>query len=275
MRSDLQTGTFPSPALTVLLLLLVLIQGCAGRPWDSTDSHQAEVQFEQLVHDIQQREQKCSQGLTAQAIFHWQAPATSIKLNGSLHLLAPDFVKAVALSPLNQPLFILTSNSTQFQAIDIPAAQTMEGALKALVRQYGIAIEQVELGNWLSGRLGSQIETVQPLGWDREKRGYWLVIKEIIRKEKIVSRMLIDPATQEILARVILNSERQAMATISYGDRDQEQACQPPKTIKISDLPYGAGLSIRLSRVTPGPSKLSSKEFTIQIPDSFTRQILP
>ena len=277
MRSKPQTIKIhkPNPAVLLFtLLFFVLLSGCARPPWTTQGLREEPAGLEQLINNLQTRERSCPQGLTAQAIFNWQAPASSIKLDGSLQLLIPDAFKAVALSPLGQPLFIITANDTTFQAIDIPAAQVLQGNVQNLLSHYNIDFNQAPLATWLSGRFSTKSVKTQRLGWDKAGRGYWLKIKETGNSAEIISHVLIDLKSQDILIRQAINHNGQRAATIIYNDRDEIQACRPPQNIEIKDLPYGARLTITLNQIHQD-DKLQPADFTMQIPSSFTRTQLP
>jgi len=88
------------------------------------------------------------------------------------------------------------------------------------------------------------------------------------------SHLLIQPATRQLLARILVDREGETIATISYDRRNEQNNCAPVSRINISDLPYGSQLSIDFTEIFTDRS-FSAANFRLKVPADYETQELP
>ncbi len=115
-----QKGLGPLPLM--LLLLMFLLAGCAGKPWTTQVTDQEGLHVRQIFEEIQERDASCFCCLDAKVSFFWDGPGEDRSISGFLQLMLPSSVKFVVTNPLGQPLYAIVSDgrpSIQFY-VSIP-----------------------------------------------------------------------------------------------------------------------------------------------------------
>jgi hypothetical protein len=219
--------------------------------------------------------ENCSTEFDGSAAVTWSDALKTVAFSGFFQAGLPSFIRFTALNPLNQPFFAVASNGEWFQSVDTSRNLYSAGSL----RSYGIrhnlppAFLQGEWGAWLSGRPPSSADHVQAVHRDRDDRGIWISVAKNAEAPYPIEHLLLDLAEQRMKERILLDSKGKTTATISYDNWQSVGNCQQPSSISISGLSFGATAQIDLSEIMP--ATLSEESFSLPVPRSYRRQILP
>ncbi|MDD3813689.1 MAG: hypothetical protein PHZ02_03500 [Desulfocapsaceae bacterium] len=260
----------------ILTLLVLLIQGCAGKPWTSPVADSETGLITQTFKAMQERDAACFSSLDAKTTLFWDTPGEDRAVVGFLQLKLPTSVKFVILNPLGQPFYALVSNGQDFQSINTSLKQHIIGKISALATRYKIpdSLLSESWGYWLTGRLHEQEATIEAIHQDSSGRGVWITIRNQEGVSLNKSHLLIQPATRQLLARILVDSEGETIATISYDRRNEQQSdCAPVSRITISDLPYGSQLRIDFTEILTDRS-FSAANFKLKVPADYVTQEL-
>ena len=180
-----------------------------------------------------------------------------------------------ALSPLNQPLFALSSNGSWFQSLDVSKKTFRKGSLRAFAIRHEIPHTFVsgEWGAWLTGRPLSTAPFVIGIADDTENRGIWFSVAGNSEAIYPIEHTLVDLEEQNIVERAVVDDQGKIAAAISYGNWHALDHCAQPMRIRISGLSFGAEAELRFSDVQE--SVLSDDTFNLPIPAGYMRQFLP
>jgi hypothetical protein len=260
----------------ILTLLVLLIQSCAGKPWTSPVADSETAFITQTFEKMQERDTSCFCCLDAKTTLSWDTPGEDRSIAGFLQLKLPTSVKFVVLNPLGQPLYALVNNGQDFQSINTSLKQHIIGKIGSLATQHEIpeSLLSESWGYWLTGRLHEQGATIEAIHQDGSGRGVWITMRYQDEASLNKSHLLIQPATRQLLARILVDREGETIATISYDRRNEKNDCEPVSRITISDLPYGSQLSIDFTEFLTDRS-FSAANFKLKVPADYETQELP
>jgi len=217
----------------------------------------------------------CTTGLDGDVLMHWRPAVNRTSFTGYVKILLPTYLQVSALTPLNQPLFALSSDGKWFQTIDIAKKTFRKGSLRSFSARHDIpkTLLAGEWGAWLTGRPLVSAPYVTGIIEDLENRGVWISISDRLDKESPIEHTLVNFSSQRIAERVVVNARGDTDAVISYGDWQTVGGCPQPMKIIISELPFGTGAVIELSDIQP--ANLKKDDFNLYIPPGYRRQFLP
>lgn len=261
---------FQRPFRMTLILLVLLLHGCAGRPWTSPLTEEESGPVALIFQEMQQRDATCSCCLDAKAILSWDGPGQDQSVAGFLQLMLPTSFKFVILNPLGQPLYALVSDGREFQSINTTQKQHLIGKISSLATEYNIpeALFSDNWGYWLTGRLQEQEATIETIRRDDSGRGAWITMRYPDESPLSKSHFLIHPDTKQLLARILIDRRGDTIATISYDQRTGQNNCAPVSRVSITDLPYGSKLTIALSEFLPDRS-FTAADFRLKVPGGY------
>ncbi|MBU4236458.1 MAG: hypothetical protein KKB91_06885 [Proteobacteria bacterium] len=260
----------------ILTLLVLLIQSCAGKPWTSPVADSETGLITQTFEEMQERDASCFSCLDAKTMLSWDTPGEDRSIVGFLQLMLPASVKFVILNPLGQPLYALVNNGQDFQSINTSLKQHIIGKIGSLATQNKIpkSLLSENWGYWLTGRLHEQGATIEAIHQDGSGRGVWITMRYQDEASLNKSHLLIQPATRQLLTRILVDRDGETIATISYDRRNEQNNCAPGSRINISDLPYGSQLSIDFTEILTDRS-FSAANFRLKVPADYETQELP
>ncbi|MCX5871481.1 MAG: hypothetical protein NTY00_12845 [Deltaproteobacteria bacterium] len=264
----------PNPFLFVLILLVLFLNGCAGKPWTSPVAEDETALITRTFAEMQQRDASCSCCLDAKTTLSWDGPGEDRSVAGFLQLMLPASLKFVVLNPLGQPLYALVSDGQEFQSINTTLKQHMIGKISSLAAQYKIpeSLLSENWGYWLTGRLQEKGVMIETIRRDGSGRGVWITMQYPGDAALAKTHLLIRPETRQLLARVLVDHQGDTIATISYNRRSGQDDCAPVSSITITDLPYGSKLSIDFAEILTDRS-FTAANFRLKVPADYDVQV--
>jgi hypothetical protein len=257
------------------LLVSVLVNGCAGKPWTApVDVHETE-RVSQAFAEMQKRDAACFSCVDAKVILTLDTPGEDRSVSGSLMLMLPAAVKFVAPNPLGQPFYALVSNGLEFQAINTAQKLHTIGRISSLAAQYDIpsSLLSDNWSYWLIGRLQEKGALIETIRQDVSGRGVWVTTNYPGRASLAKSHLLIQPTTKQLLARILVDDQDKTIATIFYEQRAVQDGCAPAERITITDLPYGSSLRFEFTDILTDRT-FSSADFRLKAPENYNTQEL-
>ncbi len=280
MKSNKIPGVQESRAFSrlILILLVLLVNGCAGKPWTSPVADNETAFITKNFAEMQERDASCSSFLDAKATLSWETPGKDRSVAGFFQLMLPTSVKFVVTNPLGQPLYALVSaDGEYFQSINTSLKQHISGKISSLARQYKIpqSLLSDNWGYWLTGRLHEEGSKIEAIHRDGSGRGVWITMRYQDGETSLgTSHLLIQPTTKQLLARILVNRQGETIAAISYDQRRGQADCAPVSRITITDLPYGSKLSIEFTEILTDRS-FSAANFRLKVPAGYETEELP
>jgi len=264
----------PIPFRLVLILLALLLNGCAGKPWTIPVSEDETALITRTFAEMQQRDASCSCCLDAKTTLSWDGPGENRSIAGFLQLMLPTSLKFVALNPRGQPLYALVSDGQEFQSINTTLRQHLIGKLSSLATKYQIpgALLSENWGYWLTGRLQEKGAIIEAIRRDGSDRGVWITMQYPDGSALSKTHLLIRPKTRQLLARVLVDHQGDTIATISYYERQGQDDCAPVGRITITDLPYGSKLRIDFAEILTDRS-FAAANFRLKVPADYDVQV--
>jgi len=254
----------------VLPLLILLMTGCAGKPWTAplTDTETAAMM--QTLQEMQQRDDSCFRCLDAKVSLFWDGPGEDRVVNGFFLLMLPASVKFVVTNPLGQPLYAVVSNGQGFQSINTALKQHVSGELSDLMTQYDLpeSLLSAHWGYWLLGRLQEQGAMIEAMSQDESGRGVWVTMRYPGDGALPQCRLLIQPDGKKLLARVLVDHQGDSIATFTYDYGTSGDDCAPAGRITVTGLPYGSALNIELTEILTD-RVLSNADFRLKVPANY------
>lgn len=271
--------------VSLVMLLVLLLSGCAGKPWSSPIADHETAAIALIFENMQRRDASCFASMDAKVLLTWEGPGGAHSLSGYLQLLLPSSMKFVVSNPLGQPVYALVSNGQEFQSINTALKQHVIGQLGSLARDHDVpeALLSAHWGYWLTGRLWEEGAVIDAMHQDDSGRGVWITLRYPITKEPsdmtgVTNYLLINPGRQQLLARMLVDDKGETVATISYEEREKgeelvrqewERGCAPATRIIITDLPYRSLLTLHFSEIVTDRS-FSANTFRLKIPAGYT-----
>ncbi len=262
--------------LMIQLFSLLIIGGCAQKPWQEPIVDKQEEQLRQLVSRLLEKQSLCPCCIDAEITTTWDSAIDTGGLNGYLQVFLPSSFKLVAVNPLGQPLFALTTDGERFQAINAVKGVYMHGRVGRFVSRHSLPsmVMHEQWGNWLTGRLGSAAEKPAALFQDEALRGIWLEVDMHQSRHFSKEYLLIDTERTLLLERAVYDKNNRETARILYSDWTETGGCLQPTAIEIQTREYGTTISIALKEIITDIS-FSKKTFYLKMPPNYLRQYYP
>lgn len=254
----------------VLPLLILLMTGCAGKPWTTPVADAETVVVTKIFKEMQQRDDSCFRCLDAKVSLFWDGPGEDRSVSGFFLLMLPASVKFVVTNPLGQPMYAVVSNGQGFQSINTTLKQHISGELSDLMTQYDIpeSLLSAHWGYWLMGRLHEQGAMIEAISRDESGRGVWVTLRYADEEALAKCHLLIQPDEKKLLARVLVDRHGDTVATISYDYGTSRNNCVSPGRISVTSLPYGSRLNIDFSEILTD-RVLSGADFRLKVPANY------
>ncbi len=268
-----KVNTLLTQTIPFLLLLLLLNNGCARKPWLEPVEESLDRSIRTTLLIVAEQRASCSMGLNAEATISWSSTFKKKSLTGFLQLLPPSHAKVVAVNPLGQPVLALASNGNSFQTVNTLKREYSQGDLKSFALRYDLP-KPLLSGNWvywLTGHLPSKDEEISVIREDLQGRGFW--ISNDIENNYTVAReyLLLTSDSYLLLTRIITDSEDNIIARIEYSDWLAYGLCNQPTNIHITKISSGVEATIELKDIIWDDS-FTEKDFDIKVPPGYLQR---
>jgi hypothetical protein len=276
MNCPERTDSLPNLLLTAACVLLLLVGGCAKKPWLEDIGPDQGKAVEQVFLAMQQRDAACPPCLDGDAVVSMENHLETRSLSGYLMCGQPDSVKFIASNPLGQPLFAVATDGSRFTSLDIMKRTALSGRLDsyALLHDIPPAFFSGSWGEWLSGRVDQGQKGDLVFRADQQERGTWVSFSVGEGEKKTTTHLLIDTGRSLLLTRILEDHRGSILAEISYDDWQDAGGCRVPTQITMSKLAFGGEVSLRLSDSKAG-DLCGPRDFVLRIPPGYTRNLLP
>lgn len=259
-----------------LLLLLLLVGGCAQKPWRESLQPDQGRAAEQVFRSMQRRDAACPPCLDGDAVMAMKNHLDTRALSGYVQCRLPDQIKFIAANPLGQPLFAATTDGTSFTTINTAQRTVMSGRLAAYAQLHDIppAFFSGSWGEWLTGRVDQRRQDTLSWRTDDEGRGTWASFRTASEGETTTTHLLIDLHRALLLTRILQDGKGRILAEINYGSWEEVGGCRQPTEITMHRLAFGGEISLELRRMQADDS-CRAGDFVLPIPARYSRQTLP
>ncbi len=261
--------------LLLLFLSVVSLSGCARKPFGIAFEGDEYSRLEQRFISHQNSFGPCPTSLDGKVIVDWNHSLNRTSFSGYFKTLLPSSLQFTAVTPLNQPLYALSSNGDWFQSIDISKRIFKKGSLRsfAIRHEIPIALLAGEWGAWLAGRPLSTAPYVLGIYADSDNRGIWFSVADGPDTTYPKEFTLINFDQQRIIERAIPDKQGKTEAVIKYEEWQTVGECLQPTKISVSGLAFGGEATMKFRDIQP--ANLSNSDFNLPIPRGYKRQFLP
>ncbi|MBB5348922.1 hypothetical protein JWG42_17255 [Desulfoprunum benzoelyticum] len=276
MISTTRTDNKGARLLLPLLVLLLLVGGCARKPWRENLHPDQGRAAEQVFRIMQQRDAACPPCFDGDAVVAMKNHLDTRALSGYIQCRLPDHVKFIAANPLGQPLFAAATDGTTFTTINTGQRTAMSGLLAVYAELHDIppAFFSGAWGEWLTGRIDQERQESLALRADGEARGTWISFRTAGGGEATTTHLLIDPHRALLLTRILADGKGRILAEINYGGWEEVGGCRQPTQITMRRLAFGGEISLDLARMQAS-DRCRTHDFDLPVPASYSLQTLP
>ncbi len=273
---------FYRTAYFILLILVLLLPGCAGRrlPHAPVVFGQERRTVVAVFYDMLARHRHCDNSLDAAVNLKLSVSAFLGKkagtLAGYLQALAPSYLKFVGINPLGQPLLIFVTNGSRFHYVSVPDGKGFEGDVRSrtFMKYAPPGFDPEYVFYWLAGRLGPGRIDILEVRRDEDGQGYWLELSAAGKTKKhIHSRLLIDIDKKIMLRHLLQDEGGRILMEIKYGSHEGEGGCLIPRKIVVTSLTNHYSAVVLLTDMATDVS-LSRSDFEFNLPGGFKREVV-
>lgn len=255
------------------ILSSLIVSGCARKPWGDPISEEYAKELKGRVELLRLARQQCPVQWDANIEVDYHTALDEKKFAGYILVKHPSSLKFIASNPLGQPLLALTSNSKQFQLVDIPNSQYTHGSTLKFALLNNVPEEFIsgEWGNWLAARMSDSDSTQSSIYTDQDPQKFWYT--ESI-DNRITTSYLIDTSTMLIRESLLWGNKGKVLAAFSYDDYKSNGTCLQPAKITIDQLSFGASIHLNLKDIQPVDHS-ETKDFILTVPSYYFNRYLP
>lgn len=258
----------------MLLLFLLVLNGCAKSPWTSILEGEQKIVVEAAFVDFIDSQKLCNPSWDAEVTINWTSVVRNYSFSAYCRLLEPSYLKFIVSNPLGQPLKIIGTNGTTYQAIDAIEQSIVTGSLRSWAVRHDLPLSLVKGGwlDWLGGRVSAATEQIGEIRLDSGKRGAWLSI-HLADTELIEEYILFNRENGKIVERILIDERGQPLATLEYLQWQELEGCHYPVALVIGELPLGGRAELHFSDIRQ--NSFEAADFNIDMPRGFSRTWLP
>ncbi len=229
-----------------------------------------------LVSEEQAKRAVCTCCIDMEITATWNSQLHQGGLEGYLQVFLPSSFKLVAINPLGQPLFAITSDGVSFQTINAVKGVYKHGRVSSFVERHSLPenILHDQWGNWLTGTMHFAEEELVELRRDAQSRGIWLTLEKPKHKFFPKEYLLFDPLQSQLLERVAVDAKGRESVRVSYTSWTDVNGCPLPTSMKVEGNSYGTMINIELEDIQNSQS-FSRETFNLKLPPGYLRQYYP
>lgn len=250
------------------MLLGLMIHGCGyppkTEPLSTLEIEAVETRFKEMLAG----QKSCACCLDGVVKVRFDNFFYKGAVSGYLQAMSPSSLKFMALSPLGQPLVVLTSNGKVFQYVDVAAQTVYEGEVTGeTFQKYAPAgFSPAFTYYWLTGRLRPGTVSIKVSGRGEVSQRYLL---DLIYEDGMRERVLFDPQKMQIYQHLVYDGTGVALEI--FYDQYGRKGCGIPLEITVMSLGLNSSLVLTLADLVDKVS-LGPTDFTYVVPSHFTRE---
>ena len=247
--------------------------GCASRlpgsPLAGGEAAAAREAFRRLAGG----QAACDRALDAEVSVSLSSPWRSGSLDGYLQLMAPGYLKFIAVSPLGQPLLLLGTDGSTVNYVVPAERRVYQGRAdgETLARFLPSGLDPARSYYWLIGRLRPGQVRILEVAGEAGGTGTWVKFRH--DDERRAELVLFDPAGGRLLRHRQLDEQGGVVFEAEYGEFTDGECAAPGLVTLHGGRLYGT-LTLRLDNRLPADS-LRGEDFKIDAPPDFTRIPIP
>jgi hypothetical protein len=190
---------------------------------------------------------------------------------GYLQAMSPSFLKFMALSPLGQPVIVLTSDGETFHYVDVVKQTEYSGSVNGeTFQKYAPAGFSPEFTfYWLTGKLRPGDVNLSLTSREQNGSRYWL---ELYYDDGRKSLVLFDAVRLHIYRHIVYNADQDVILEIIYDDYGQEE-CSVPHSVTVTSLTLNTTLHLHFTDLVDKVA-LSRSDFSYTVPDDFQKEVV-
>lgn len=261
----------------ILLFIMALnVSGCADKRWREPLKENDDKAVRSLISEEIEKRESCTCCVDAEVTLRWDTQLNDGGLSGFIQILLPSSIKLVAINPLGQPMYALSTDGKNFQAINAVKGVYKYGKISSFIERHNLPkdIFHEEWANWLSGSMKFDEDKLVELRGDIESRGVWLKIQKKAKARISHEYLLYDAVNRQLLERVAIASNGHEIARIVYREWTAVNGCPLPQEIEVYGISYGTDIFIRLKDII-NDSTFSHTTFNLQLPPGYVQQYYP
>lgn len=267
--------------LSFLLIIFLIISGCAALPRtvDITRPEQQMVITNFL--DMLAQHQKCKDHLDVSATLSLNSLWRSGTVAGYLQAMAPAHLKLTVLSPLGQPMIIMTTDGLSFQYVDVMAATSFEGSVQGekFEKHLPAGFNLKKSFYWLTGRLTFDLKNskeILKVSRDEKNQGYWF---ELARgSAQFKSIVLFDPHQQLLRRHILLDDQGNMVMDMEYAEHHPlpmagNRLCLLPGRVTLLSGRQNHKITLLMNDWLP-EALFTKNDFTVKVPTEFSKVVV-
>ncbi len=220
--------------------------------------------------------EKCTCCIDAEITATWDTQLSDGGLNGYLQVMLPSSIKIVAVNPLGQPLYALTSDGEYFQAINVSKALYKHGRISTFTEKHDIPedVFHKQWANWLTGNMNFTAEQVVEIREDMQSRGVWL---HVIKDESVnlsSEYLLYDFSRRQLLERIGYDKSGDQIAQVIYQQWTTINNCPLPSNIQIKGIAFDTEVNIQIKDIL-NDQIFTAPNFKLKLPPNYLQQYYP
>lgn len=257
-----------------IVFMTISVSGCARPPWGVQPEEDIQTKSQQLLEQAIDATGRCAKSWQADIDIQWNTPLHSRKLSGYIKVLEPSTFKFISYNPLGQPLLAIASTGDNFQILDVLHKQFTHGSTDSYALHNGIDPTFVsgKWGQWMSGRIPTELSEKAEFLIDREDRGIWVTTEE---KSKIEATgyYLLNRDTLTLEEMRLYSPKNKLLAVFHYSNRKNKRDCPFPTVVKIDELPFGATFTSSFSNIEQADA--DERDYSLPQPSDYFIQLMP
>ncbi len=259
------------PLQAVLIVFLLFFSGCTYfpdlHPISETENQAVRDRFKEMIAG--QKECHCCLDGAVKARFENFFYTGSVE--GYLQAMSSSYLKFMALSPLGQPLIVLTSDGESFQYVDVAKQTQYTGSVtgKTFQKYAPVGFSPEFTYYWFTGKLRPGEVSIALTSRANGGERYWI---ELYYNDGRKDMVLFDPVTLHLYHHLVYNSDDEVILEILYDDYGPKK-CSLPRSIKVTSLTMNSTLAMQLDDLVDKVS-LSRGDFSYTVPSTFKKEVV-
>lgn len=254
-------------------LLLLVINGCAKKPWTDPLKEEASISAKSLIDSATARDKLCQKTVESDLALFYSNPIGKKAVEGYFLFSPPDSYKFIVTNPFGQTSWAVAGNQKKYQILNPVKYQYTAGSLDSFGIRNNIPpfFFQGEWYAWLTAHSKYTSEETTTVRADNSNRGIWFSMQPDVINGNI-AHVLLDPENLLVLENVVTTESEKELVTFIYSEFEKIGDCYQPQSITITGLDYGTEIRLRLKNIALLDEV---KKYKLPVPPHYFKQYLP